>query len=100
MMLSTNGYGVKARPNQPVNRTPAGVAGHGARFVGAGYPTRWAPKMSGGTLVFSSSDALPEASVLAIDRGLDQYNLSVAPLSVVKRLASFPNSETAWIRAR
>ena len=40
-------------------------------------------------LTFSSSDAPPEASALAIDQGLDEYNFSVAPLADVKRLASF-----------
>ena len=30
----------RGRPNPAVNRTPAGVAGWGARFVGAGYLTR------------------------------------------------------------
>ena len=53
--------------------------------------------MSGGALVFSSSDTPPDASVLAIDRGLEQYNLSVAPLTEVKRLASFANDSCGHV---
>jgi ribosomal protein S18 acetylase RimI-like enzyme len=45
--------------------------------------------MGDAPLTFSSFDAPPEASVLAIDQGLDEYNLSVAPVDDVKQLASF-----------
>ena len=34
------GYSDNPDANPAVNRTPAGVAGFGARFVGAGYLTR------------------------------------------------------------
>ena len=40
-------------------------------------------------LVYSSTDEPPDAGVLAVDNGLDQYNLAAAPLSEVRRLASF-----------
>jgi len=45
--------------------------------------------MSRDTLDFATFDTPPDASVLAVDTGLEQYNLSVAPLSEVRRLASF-----------
>jgi GNAT superfamily N-acetyltransferase len=41
------------------------------------------------TLKFSAFDAPPEAELRVVDDGLEQYNHSVAPLSGVKRLASF-----------
>jgi ribosomal protein S18 acetylase RimI-like enzyme len=48
-------------------------------------------------LDFSSFDTPPEASVLAIDSGLEQYNLSVAPLADVKRLASFATDSSGHV---
>jgi len=53
--------------------------------------------MNGDTLVFSSSDTPPDTSVLAIDSGLEQYNLSVAPLSEVRRLASFATDSSGHV---
>jgi GNAT superfamily N-acetyltransferase len=58
---------------------------------------RQVAEMPGGALVYSSSDAPPEASVLAVDRGLEQFNLSVAPLSDVKPLASFATEPSGHI---
>ena len=45
-------------------------------------------------LTFSSFDEPPEASVLAVDQGLDEYNVSVAPVVDVKTLASFAMDES------
>ena len=45
--------------------------------------------MTADALVFASFDAPPDAGVLAVDNGLEEYNLSVAPVSEVRRLASF-----------
>ena len=45
--------------------------------------------MGDASLTISSFDAPPEASLLAVDRGLDDYNFSVAPLNGVRQLASF-----------
>ena len=53
--------------------------------------------MNGDALVFSSSDTPPDADVLAIDNGLEQYNLSVAPLSQVMRLASFATDSSGHV---
>ena len=53
--------------------------------------------MSVDTLVFSLSDTPPDASVLAIDSGLEQYNLSVAPLSEVRQLASFATDSSGHV---
>jgi ribosomal protein S18 acetylase RimI-like enzyme len=44
--------------------------------------------MNDDTLVFSASDTPDDASLGVIDAGLEQYNLSVAPLSDVRPLAS------------
>jgi ribosomal protein S18 acetylase RimI-like enzyme len=44
--------------------------------------------MNGAPLAFSTYDAAPEVSLVAIDRGLDEYNFSVAPLAEVEQLAS------------
>jgi len=41
------------------------------------------------TLKFSAVDTPPEADLRVVDDGLEQFNHSVAPLSGVKRLASF-----------
>jgi ribosomal protein S18 acetylase RimI-like enzyme len=40
-------------------------------------------------LDFSTTDTPPEHLVLAVDTGLDQYNLAAAPLSDVRPLAAF-----------
>lgn len=53
--------------------------------------------MSAGTLVFSSVDAPPEDGLVAIDRGLDQYNVSVAPVSDVQDLASFATDSSGSV---
>ena len=53
--------------------------------------------MNGESLIFSSSDESPEASLLVVDQGLDQYNLSVAPVSEVKSLASFATGPSGRI---
>jgi ribosomal protein S18 acetylase RimI-like enzyme len=45
--------------------------------------------MNDAPLVFSVSDAPADDHLAAIDAGLDEYNLSVAPLSDVRPLASF-----------
>ena len=45
--------------------------------------------MGGAPLTFSSFDEPPESSVLVVDQGLDEYNISVAPVGGVSRLASF-----------
>jgi ribosomal protein S18 acetylase RimI-like enzyme len=45
--------------------------------------------MNDDTLVFSASDMPADASLGVIDAGLEEYNISVAPLSDVKPLASF-----------
>ena len=50
--------------------------------------------MGDARLTFTSFDAPPEASVLAVDRGLDEYNFSVAPLDDVKRLAAFATDDS------
>ena len=50
--------------------------------------------MSPAVLIFTDFDDPPEASLLAVDTGLELHNHSVAPLSDVKRLASFA-SDTA-----
>ncbi len=45
--------------------------------------------MSVEPLTFSDFDDPPQASVLAVDEGLDSHNLAAAPLSDVRPLASF-----------
>jgi ribosomal protein S18 acetylase RimI-like enzyme len=47
--------------------------------------------MSIDALAFASFDTPPDASVLAVDTGLDEYNQAAAPLSEVRRLATFAN---------
>ena len=53
--------------------------------------------MTDDALVFSTSDTPPDDSVLVVDSGLEEYNLSVAPLSEVKRLASFATDPSGHI---
>lgn len=53
--------------------------------------------MSMSPLDFSSFDTPPDASVLAVDAGLDQYNLSVAPVSEVRRLATFATDSSGQV---
>jgi ribosomal protein S18 acetylase RimI-like enzyme len=53
--------------------------------------------MSNEALVFSTSDAPSEASVLAIDAGLERHNQSAAPLAEVKPLASFASEPSGRI---
>lgn len=43
-------------------------------------------------LSFQTFDDPPEASVLAVDNGLERHNHAVAPLSAVAPLASFANN--------
>ena len=48
-------------------------------------------------LKFSASDTPPEAGLRVVDDGLEQYNHSVAPLSGVKRLASFATDRSGRV---
>ena len=45
--------------------------------------------MTHDSLAYASFDEPPDAAALVVGIGLEQYNLSVAPLSEVKPLASF-----------
>jgi GNAT superfamily N-acetyltransferase len=45
--------------------------------------------MNDDTLIFSASDAPADDRLAVIDAGLEEYNLSIAPLSDVRPLASF-----------
>ena len=53
--------------------------------------------MSRDALLFACFDSPPDANVLAVDIGLEQYNLSVAPLSEVRSLASFATDSTGHV---
>ena len=48
-------------------------------------------------LTFSAFDTPPEAGLLVVDNGLDQYNHSVAPLSGVRPLASFATDHSGRV---
>ena len=45
--------------------------------------------MSAAALVFRTTDTPPEDRLATVDAGLEQHNYAAAPLSDVKRLASF-----------
>jgi ribosomal protein S18 acetylase RimI-like enzyme len=53
--------------------------------------------MTGDALFFSTFDTPPDAGVLAVDNGLEEYNLSAAPLSEVKQLASFATDSSGHV---
>jgi GNAT superfamily N-acetyltransferase len=57
-----------------------------------------AAEMRDDALTFTSFDAPPDAGVLAVDQGLEEYNLSVAPLlSEVARLAAFATDASGHV---
>jgi ribosomal protein S18 acetylase RimI-like enzyme len=53
--------------------------------------------MGNEALVFITSDSPLEASVLAIDAGLERHNQSVAPVAEVRPLASFASQPSGQI---